>query len=247
MDRDLILIHMLSHTWNWAIAVGTVRHWLLGARTLPNEAVLVGPPGTAQPACCLDLYMAGAGMRTGPWLRHPPQAQKTHSHALQAVFPQLLREQPWGQRESRGQDHTQLWAFQRTCVQLQPRHHLQRWGEHQCRPLHDQGETGVLLLIKFSYLSFEGRWWMGWFTGSLVSINPIPDTWWLLYSKFNKWANTHCLPQWAADRLKDPYLHDGTDISSRHTLQMQHGTFRTKPITLFIVCCTLHSLALPAC
>lgn len=138
MDQYLTLIHMLSHTWNWVIAVGTVSHWLLGAPTLPNEAILVGPPGTAWPSCCVDLYMAGPRMRTRQWVRPaPPQAQETYSHALQAVFPQLLRKQPWCQRESRGQDHTQLWALQWTCVQLQPRYCVQGWGEHQRRPLHD--------------------------------------------------------------------------------------------------------------
>lgn len=182
MDQDLILFHMLSHTWSWAVTVGTVGHWLPGAPILPNEADLVGPPGTARPARRLDLHMAGAGVRTGPWVRRTAQAQEAHGHALQAVFPQLLREQPRGQREGRGQDHAQLWALQWACVQLQPGHCLQRWGEHQRRPLHDQGETSEWFLIKFSHLRFKGFCWMGWW------VDRPTDTWWPLCSKFNKWA-----------------------------------------------------------
>lgn len=55
-----------------------------------NEAVLVGPSGTARPVRCVDLHMASPGMRTRSRVWDPAQVQETHGHALQAVLPQLL-------------------------------------------------------------------------------------------------------------------------------------------------------------
>ena len=122
------------------LSVGTTAHWAPGPRTLPDEEVLVGPLGTAGPAHHVRVHLAGPGMWPGAPLWGPAPAQEAHCHALQADGPQLLWEQPGGERPGGGQDHTHLRALQWAGVQLQPWCGLQGWGEHHRRPLHDQGE-----------------------------------------------------------------------------------------------------------
>lgn len=80
-------------------------------------SVRLGPP--LPPRTCFG------GLRTGQGVRQEATSQETHPAGVQTVQPQRGREDPGGQRETRGQNYAQLRSIQRADAQLQHGHYLQ--------------------------------------------------------------------------------------------------------------------------
>lgn len=248
MDQDLTLTHMLSHTWNLGITVGTVSRWLLGA---PNPPQWSSPGGPAwhSSACSLrgpahgwsrDADRApGTASAPGPGNSRPcttssfsPTSQKTTSV-------------PAGGQRARS--HATLSASMNLCA-----------------------TTTQTLCSRMRRTPTQTASWLRWdwcegfccMLTMLVSSEPS-DTWWLMCGKNNEMCRqgrvsssfTEGCSQWCLLNIFKPvpllddwlttFTWGGETAVHSSQPSTQRGTFTSNHITSCVVCRSLPYLPLP--